>query len=99
MINNLLFFYLKKPIQMFMNQMVLIPQPWAQNQMSHNQIAVMPQVDQQMEVRTVIQGERYTDLIKIGINDRFCVMKSYKLFSVWQREFNRLFAQESIQDS
>merc|ERR1711990_551261 len=63
--------------QMFMNQMVLIPQPWAQNQMSHNQMAVMPQVDQQMEVRTVIQGERYTDLIKI----------------VWQREFNRLFAQ------
>ncbi len=52
---------------MFMNQMVLIPQPWAQNQMSHNQMAVMPQVDQQMEVRTVIQGERYTDLIKIGM--------------------------------
>ena len=50
-----------------MNQMVLIPQSWAQNQVSHNQIAVMPQVDQQMEVRTVIQGERYTDLIKIGI--------------------------------
>ena len=52
---------------MFMNQMMLIPQSWAQNQVSHNQIAVMPQVDQQMEVRTVIQGERYTDLIKIGM--------------------------------
>lgn len=80
-----------------MNQMVLIPQPWAQNQIQHNQMAVMPQVDQQMEVRTVIQGERYTDLIKIGIKYRSCI-KCYELFSVWQREFNRLFAQESIQD-
>ena len=31
----------------------------------------------QMEMRTVIQGDKYDDLIKI----------------VWQREFNRLFAQ------
>ena len=52
---------------MFTNQMVLLPQSWTQNQVANNQIAVMPQIDQQMEVRTVIQGERYTDLIKIGI--------------------------------
>ena len=52
---------------MFTNQMLLLPQSWTQNQVAHNQIAVMPQIDQQMEVRTVIQGERYTDLIKIGI--------------------------------
>ena len=52
---------------MFTNQMLLLPQSWTQNQVSQNQIAVMPQIDQQMEVRTVIQGERYTDLIKIGI--------------------------------
>ena len=52
---------------MFTNQMVLLPQSWTQNQVTNNQIAVMPQIDQQMEVRTVIQGERYTDLIKIGI--------------------------------
>ena len=35
-----------------------------------------PQIDQ-LEVRTVIHGDKYDDLIKI----------------VWQREFNRLFAQ------
>ena len=44
-----------------MNQMILIPQS------THYGTPVVPQVDQQMEVRTVIQGERYTDLIKIGM--------------------------------